>query len=153
MPSLTQHLLNLNPEAFKKATQTPFLAQAGKGTLSKEILQQWLSQDRLYAQAYVRFVSHIISSLRLPQSVSPQNINERLLDLFIDALTNVRRELKFFEDTAKRYGLDIDAISESEGVKGYESLFQETSSKGNILQSMVLLWGTEKVSSIPILLP
>ena len=80
-PSITQHLLNLNPAEFQKATQNPFLSAAGSGTLSKEILQQWLSQDRLYAQAYVRFASHLISTISLPTSPRPEDINERYFPL------------------------------------------------------------------------
>jgi thiaminase len=153
MTSLTQHLLNLNPDAFKRATQTKFLEHAGNGTLSKELLQQWLAQDRLYAQAYVRFAGRVISELQLPQTADPEHINERLLGLFLDALVNVRRELKFFEDTAARYGLDIDARVEGEGVRGYKVLFEGTAEKGDMLRNMILLWGTEKVFPLPLPFP
>ncbi|KAF8867328.1 heme oxygenase-like protein [Acephala macrosclerotiorum] len=98
--SLTQHLLSLSPSSFKLATQTPFLIQAGCGTLSKEILEKWVFQDRLYAQAYVRFGGRLLAGLagKLPSRVDSGDVNERLLDLVLDAVNNVRRELKFFED-------------------------------------------------------
>lgn len=75
----------------------------------------------------------------------------RLADLIVDSLANVRRELKFFEDVAGRYGLDIDARGGvSEGVKRYRDLFFSTGEgieEGKLLlvDGLVLLWGTEKV--------
>jgi hypothetical protein len=161
--SLTKDLLTLSPSAFKNATQNPFLEAAGRGTLSKEVLSQWLSQDRLYAQSYVRFASKVISQITLPTSVNPEDLNERysfflsadatilrmdrIVDLLLDALTNVRRELKFFEEVASRYDLNISATEESEGVQGYKRLFEQTSQKSlHLLEALVLLWGTEKVS-------
>lgn len=85
-------------------------------------------------------------------------MSNRLTDLIIDSISNVRRELKFFEDVAARYGLDISAADEqgkeenvSEGVKGYRELFNGIgekieAGKLDIQAGLVLLWGTEKVS-------
>jgi hypothetical protein len=85
-------------------------------------------------------------------------VSNRLTDLIIDSISNVRRELKFFEDVAARYGLDISAADEkgkeenvSEGVKGYRELFNGIgekieAGKLDIQAGLVLLWGTEKVS-------
>lgn len=70
------------------------------------------------------------------------------MDLFLDALVNVRRELKFFEDVSQRYELDLSAKKESVGVKRYKELFVECSrvvGRTMMLEAMVLLWGTEKV--------
>jgi hypothetical protein len=74
---LTDYLMARDPEGFKKATQAPFLERAGKGTLDKRVLQQWLSQDRLYAQAYVRFASLLLANVRLPAAVNPEDVNEK----------------------------------------------------------------------------
>jgi thiaminase len=74
---LTQHLLNSNKDAFQIATQCKFLEQAGKGTLKKEILQKWLGQDRLYAQAYIRFASILLADILLPSVVNPGSVSER----------------------------------------------------------------------------
>lgn len=140
-----------DPEGFKKATQTPFLERAGKGTLDKRVLQQWLSQDRLYAQAYVRFASLLLANIRLPAAVDPEDVNEKLADLIVDSLTNIRLELRFFEHVAKKYGLDINAREgeASEAVKGYRELFFSTgegieAAKLPLLDGLVLLWATEK---------
>jgi thiaminase len=147
--SLVDHLVTLYPEAYKVATQTSFLEKAGKGTLSKEALQEWLAQDRLYAQAYLRFASLLLANIPLPSTVSPNHINERLIDLILESVNNIRQELKFFEDVARRYGLGLEASVVSPGVKSYHTLFSdmgegiEKDSHG-ILEGLVLLWGTEK---------
>ncbi|KAG4436450.1 hypothetical protein IFR05_008064 [Cadophora sp. M221] len=147
---VTDHLLTLSPQSFTSATQTPFLAHAGAGTLRKDVLQTWLGQDRLYAQAYIRFAALLLANVKLSGKVDGESFEERLLDLILSSITNVRRELKFFEDVAQRYDLDISSTEEnvSEGVKLYRSLFFETGEAveaGNmgLLEGMVLLWGTE----------
>jgi thiaminase len=147
--SLANHLLTLNPEAFKAATQTPFLEKAGKGALSKEILQEWLAQDRLYAQAYLRFATLLLANIPPPTAVSPNHINERLIDLILDAINNIRRELKFFEDVAHRYGLNLEASVVSVGVQKYRSLFSDIGDgiekdTHSVLDGVLFLWGTER---------
>ncbi|KAN0117664.1 heme oxygenase-like protein [Hyaloscypha variabilis] len=148
---LTDHLMNLDPKSFQLATQVSFLEKAGHGTLSKEILQTWLSQDRLYAQAYMRFASLLLANIRLPLKIASEDINEKLADLLVEALVNIRRELKFFESVAGRWGLDIDigVGVESEGVKRYREVFNEVGEgieRGvvGLLEGLVVLWGTEK---------
>jgi hypothetical protein len=79
--SLTSHLLSLSPSAFKSAAQSPFLERAGKGTLKKEVLQKWLSQDRLYAQAYIRFASLLLANMPLPEKVESGHVNEQYIPL------------------------------------------------------------------------
>lgn len=74
---LTDYLMGIDGEGFKNATQAKFLEKAGGGTLAKSALQQWLSQDRLYAQAYVRFASLLLANIPLPSSVSPEDTNEQ----------------------------------------------------------------------------
>jgi hypothetical protein len=72
--------------------------------------------------------------------------------LLVDALVNIRRELKFFEDVAGRYGLDINIPVDdvSEGVRAYRALFAEMGEgvearTFDFVEALVLLWGTEKV--------
>jgi hypothetical protein len=125
--SLTTHLLSLDSHAFTLATQSPFLHHAGRGTLPKSTLQTWLAQDRLYAQAYIQFFSHLLSNIRLPAAVEKESRDERLVDILIESLVNVRRELKFFEDVAGRYGLELEVGEEGvgKGVLGYRALFED----------------------------
>ncbi|KAG0159419.1 hypothetical protein PDIDSM_6941 [Penicillium digitatum] len=118
---LTAYLLASTPNALKRATTHPFLASAGRGTLPKSQLSQWLSQDRLYAQSYIRFIGLLLSKIRLPTQ-NPTSPGPHLptpehnaITVLIDALVNIRRELEFFERTANDYGLDLTAISAEEG--------------------------------------
>lgn len=76
----------------------------------------------------------------------------RLADMLVDSLVNIRRELKFFEDVAARYGMDINVTEEhvSDGVRLYRELFSAVgealeSGKVSMLEALVVLWGTEKV--------
>lgn len=50
---LTSYLIDLaanrDSHAFARATQHPFLKSAGLLSLEKERLEQWLTQDRIYA--------------------------------------------------------------------------------------------------------
>src|SRR6266536_1294513 len=82
---LTKHLLELDVSGFEKATRSRFLEKAGKGILSKEVLQQWLSQDRLYAQAYIRFASLLLANIPLPVFIKPNHINERYVHVFFSS--------------------------------------------------------------------
>lgn len=148
--TLTAHLLAHAPSAFKAATQSPFLTQAGNGTLAKTVVEEWLGQDRLYAQAYIRFASLLLANIPLPMRVEAGHVNERLVDALIDAITNVRRELKFFEDVARRYGLKLEVATVQRGVQMYRALFGKVGEEiergeRGVLDGLVLLWGTEKV--------
>lgn len=116
---LTSWLLSATPESLKKATKHPFLASAGKGTLPKHILSQWLSQDRLYAQSYIRFIGLLLTKIRQPPTRERGSSSEQAAtDILIDALVNIRHELRFFEATAQEYGLDLTAIAAEEGGAG-----------------------------------
>ncbi|KAJ6004955.1 Transcription regulator [Penicillium herquei] len=118
---LTAWLLQSTPQSLKRATTHPFLAAAGQGTLPKSILSQWLSQDRLYAQSYIRFIGQLLAKIRLdsraanPQTHLAFSPEHQAVDVLIDALVNIRTELRFFESTAAEYDLDLAAISADEG--------------------------------------
>ncbi|KAJ5293826.1 hypothetical protein PENANT_c002G09148 [Penicillium antarcticum] len=118
---LTTYLLGSTPNGLARATNHPFLAAAGRGTLPKSTLSQWLSQDRLYAQSYIRFIGLLLAKIRLPSQApsSPTPLHsspeQKAITVLIDALVNIRTELAFFEKTANDYGLDLTAISPEEG--------------------------------------
>lgn len=116
---LTAYLLASTPNALTRATTHPFLAAAGRGTLPKPLLSQWLSQDRLYAQSYIRFIGLLLSKIRLPAqntaTTTPPSSEQNATNVLIDALVNIRTELAFFEQTAADFGLDLTAISAEEG--------------------------------------
>ncbi|KAL6233697.1 hypothetical protein BDW75DRAFT_214372 [Aspergillus navahoensis] len=160
---LTTHLSSTTPIALHRATTHPFLRHAGSGTLPKRTLAAWLSQDRLYAQTYVRFIGLLLSKVHLPSTPSSPNdpvITEKILGILIDALNNIHRELRFFEDGARRYGLDLNTITPPEELdsevevrgkfaptpitQAYIDMFMSAASSGNsLLEGLVVLWATE----------
>ncbi|KAF1972271.1 putative transcription regulator PAB1642 [Bimuria novae-zelandiae CBS 107.79] len=165
MSSLTSHLLSLNKDQFTRATQSPFLARAASGTLSKSLISHWLANDRLYMQGYISLTGELLRTLKLPTRPTPSKsagtISLRLLDWLVGALANIRREERFFMDVAERYGLDVD-LTESdgesikaerkiEGLRKFEKLFGSLTTgapKETILpwlEGAVLFWATEKV--------
>lgn len=150
---LTHHLLALSQPSFVAATQHPFLHAAGNGTLSKHALSAWLSQDRLYAQSYIRFIGLLLSKTRLPSSKTIRSsLQWRITDMLIEALTNIRREIQLFERTAAHYDLDLQTPWEGQEsfeintvTRGYVDLFMSAAGPGtSLLEGLVVLWATEK---------
>lgn len=119
---LTSYLTNSCPHPLTRATSHPFLAHAGRGAVPKRILSQWLSQDRLYAHNYVRFIGLLLSKIRIPSHnpdaarSTAHTVYHRATDILIDALVNIRRELQFFEDVAREFGLDLTTVSPEDGI-------------------------------------
>ncbi|KAI1637327.1 hypothetical protein F4809DRAFT_322950 [Biscogniauxia mediterranea] len=124
-PSMSEYLLS-SPETadlYQRATKSRFLELAGQGRLPRALLSQWLSQDRLYAQAYVRFIGGLISRVHLPIEVeegggsssssssgeNPHHLPGRILALLQACLSGITQELQLFESAAKAYGLDLAA--------------------------------------------
>jgi thiaminase len=171
--SLTSSLLSSNEEGFQKATRSPFLKLAAQGRLSKETLGEWLANDRLYIHGYIRATGHLLSSLELPQTVASDpsdryiDAPSKLLSWTIDALVNIRREEKFFVDTATRYGINVNLSADTngrvpaeaklDGLRRFEELFDslvhlsavdvDASSAPRVLpwlEAAVVFYGTEK---------
>src|SRR5271154_6821256 len=107
----TAHLLATDPypSAFRLATQPAFLRAAGQGRISTLILSQYLSQDRLYQHAYVRFVGQLLSKLPFETTTGP--LARRIMDTLIDALIGIQKELRFFEAVAARYGFGLEVAT------------------------------------------
>ncbi|KAK8138721.1 hypothetical protein PG984_002101 [Apiospora sp. TS-2023a] len=160
--SITAHLLQHpdTAEMYQKATQCRFLELAGQGRLPKESLSQWLSQDRLYAQAYCRFIGGLISRVQLPVSSATEASRTtpfRILLMLQTAMIGVTTELQFFEKTAGEYQLDLAAMEwggqefeANEVTKACIDLFDSfTTAKAgkgrSLLQGLVMLWALEKV--------
>ncbi|GAD96684.1 transcription regulator PAB1642, putative [Paecilomyces variotii No. 5] len=164
---LSSYLRAHFPSSFHRATTPPFLIAAASGTLSKKTLSQWLAQDRLYAQSYIRFIGLLLSKVnpppRNPDPSKPRvpSTEARIFHVLTDALVNIRRELGFFEDTAVAYGLDLTAVPDQEEgeeggkegwkifgpgfiTKAYIDLFMAAGSSGtSLLEGLTVLWATE----------
>lgn len=164
MSSFTQSLVASDPAGFQRATQSPFLRRAAEGTLSKDVLGEWLANDRLYIHGYIRAAGRLLSFLPLPETV-PASAAERhadpasqLLGWTIAALVNIQREERFFVETATRYGINVNlpaaaggtvpASAKLDGLRRFEALFDSlrAADDGPLpwLESAVVFYGTEK---------
>ncbi|KAI6897003.1 hypothetical protein D0869_05256 [Hortaea werneckii] len=148
MPSLTAHLIHLEPLELNAATQHPFLAAAATSSLPLSELKRWLGQDRLYALAYVNFIGSLLSKAAI--SSSPDRVATpewRAADLLIDCLTNIRTELKMFEETAETEGWleEICNVQPSIQTRAYQTLFAGAAAPSQpLLVGLTVLWATEE---------
>ncbi|KEF51373.1 uncharacterized protein A1O9_12522 [Exophiala aquamarina CBS 119918] len=158
LPSLTSILLNNSPGQFQAATQHPFLRLAGLGQLPKHVLSRWLSQDRLYAQAYIGFIGSLLSRVDLPYvfiADKPSSLRWRIVNMLTNCLNNIHREIDFFTTTAQKYGLDLQSparpgdsqFTADTATKQYIDLFRAflTDPSMSLLEGLVVLWATETV--------
>ncbi|KAJ4011507.1 hypothetical protein NW752_008510 [Fusarium irregulare] len=158
--SLTQQLLASDEQAYKKATQSEFLRLAGNGKASKDILGRWLANDRLYIHSYCRGLGRLLSFLQYPDTVQQNakpDSETQLLDWIVAALVNIRREEKFFINTAFEYGMNINletkdgkvqSSAKLEGLRRWEALYASVAPNEKEvlpwLEAAVIYWGTEK---------
>ena len=148
MPSLTHHLINLDSKALKDATNHPFLEAAATSQLPPEKLKSWLAQDRLYQLSYINFIGRMIATIPVPASPDRDSSLEwRAVDLLIDSLTNIRQEIKLFEDTAQAEGwMDEICVAEpSVQTRAYQDLFAGATAQGRpLVVALTVLWATEE---------
>jgi len=144
---LTDHLLAQNPDGFKSATNHPWLRLAGTSKLPTSALLAWLTQDRLYIFSYIPFMGNMLSKASIPSTSSREKSLEwRVADCFINALTNVRRELGMFEDILREH-FDWKEGGEqaTKETRAYQDMFAGAGAPNqSILIGMTALWATEK---------
>lgn len=152
---LTDILLEHQPYLLELATRAPFLVAAGGGNLSKALLSKWLSQRRLYAQALIGFVGALISRVDLPYAHvedKKSSIRWRVVLMLSSSLENIHKDLKSFEEVAKRYNLDLDfpprpgvQFTADTIIKHYIDLFRAfwTDPTMTLLEGLIILWATE----------
>ncbi|KAI0918822.1 hypothetical protein AcW1_009466 [Taiwanofungus camphoratus] len=148
---LTTHLLSLStPRPYSAATEHPFLAAAGRGTLPPALLALYLSQDRIYAaHAYPAFIGRLLaavpfSSLDDPNSPE-ERLNQRIVQALSGALENVVREVAFFGETAERWGLQLKGWKERKATRDYTAEMARIGAEGRIEDGLVFLWAMEQV--------
>jgi len=149
---LTEELIQIDVQGFKKATEAPFILAARNGTVPTATLSQWLSQDKLYAEAYIGFIGSLLTQVTFPSQSSPIGTTKwRVLESLIAMLQGIKQELTFFHSVAERYGLDLttpwERASDYEPnpvTKAYTDLFASASLPScSLLEGMTLLWATE----------
>jgi len=159
--ALTTHLLSLSIPQFKRTTTAPFLERAASGTLPKQVIAEWLANDRLYIQGYITLAEsliHIIeatstATLATAASEDSTSIETRLLRWLDAALKNIQREAAWFDEMTKAYGLTAPpptSDQKSLGVQRFEALFSSLSTHPPNpflpwLEGAVCLFSTEKV--------
>ena len=145
--SLTWHLINLAPRPLKEATTHPFLAAAAHATLPLPHLQAWLAQDRLYQISYVPFIGSTLARLPIPAAADREHsLHWRAVSLLVDCLTNIRDEMRLFEQTAAAEGwlAAICDVAPSVQTRAYQDLFAGATAQGRpALVALVVLWATE----------
>ncbi|GIZ43066.1 hypothetical protein CKM354_000630800 [Cercospora kikuchii] len=156
---LTTHLLSLTPSALTQATTHPFLSLAATASLPTQKLQTWLAQDRLYALSYINFIGSLLSSIRIPAHAKrEESLEWRIADVLIDALENIRREVRLFEDVAEGEGWKMEVLCGKDGegneevevecqraTRCYKDLFAGCVSGGKpVIVGLVVLWATEE---------
>ncbi|KAK5111664.1 hypothetical protein LTR62_004769 [Meristemomyces frigidus] len=148
MPSLTSHLLHLDPLTLKLATQHPFLESAATKSLSLDNLKSWLAQDRLYALSYTNFIGSLIAKTPVPTTTDRDTTLEwRTVDLLIDCLTNIRTEIKMFEETSQAEGWleDICDVHPNLHTRAYQDLFAGAAAPQKpLIVGLTVLWATEE---------
>lgn len=149
MPSLTAHLLSLDPSSLKATTEHPFLLAAANNTLPLPLLQSWLAQDRLYQTSYITFIGAMLSKIPVPCVQDRKATLEwKTVDLLIDALANIREEMELFERTAREEGW-LDGISDvktQRETRAYMDLFAGATARGRpLVVGLVVLWATEEI--------
>lgn len=168
--SLIARLRTAQSSELSVAIEHPFLTAAGKHELGKDKLSEWLTQDRIYALCgYPKFIAQLILALPL-SSTRAQRSSQSLLGLFSFALSNIDREVGFFDSLGPRYGLDLEfspppplsstnsiSLGKLQGrlvkptTKAYVDLLIATGAEagrnGDLAEALVLLWGMEKVTS------
>ncbi|GAA6034019.1 hypothetical protein JCM8097_000652 [Rhodosporidiobolus ruineniae] len=160
--SFIETMLSRYAAELRVAAEAPFLAAAGKHELSREVLSEWLTQDRAYAlHGYPKFIAGLISALPL-SSPSHQTASQSLLGLFSYSIANIAREVGFFDSLDPKYGLDL-SFQPPEGKEGklqgkrvkpltkaYVDLLLATGAEAGrtgegVEEGLVLLWAMERI--------
>ena len=152
---LTETLLEYQPYLLELATRAPFLVAAGTGNLPRALLSRWLSQERLYAQAYIGFIGALISRVDLPYAHvgdKRSSLRWRIIQMLTTSLSNIQRQLEIFEEVAKRYSLNLELSTKPDihftaeiATKQYIDLFRAfwTDPTMTLLEGLVIHWATE----------
>lgn len=155
---LTERLLELEPELLERATKHPFLRDAGMRRLSQTELEAWLTQDRLYITCgYVPLIGALLQKIpeteQEPSHPSSTGFSDKL-HILTGALTNIERELNFFEETAAENGLSL-GVAPSSSEASSDSLLHHATRQyiwhiNEVMKSVVsfkdaiiLLWAME----------
>lgn len=153
---LTDHLLSLEKESFKKATHHDFLSQVGSLQIKPEHLKSWLIQDRFYTGGYIKMMGIMISKLPLYQDqreigdYNPTYSSEKaqnIIKVLTFALSNVHREGLFFTDILNRqpYEECEQSLSQKPWTSRYVDFVKKVANESayDSGEALVVLWAME----------
>ena len=147
MPSLTGHLLQLDPRALEDASQHPFLRAAATNQLRREDLMAWFAQDRHYQRSYINFIAGMLFRISLSGDADRlETLEGRTVVLLIGCLTNIVEEVKLFDKTGEAEGWvdDIGGVEPSVQTRSYQDLFAGAIVPSRpFLVGIAVLWATE----------
>ncbi|KAI9567577.1 heme oxygenase-like protein [Boletus coccyginus] len=148
MNKLTDHLRSLaTPTPYTAAIDHQFLAAAASLALPTHRLALFLSQDRIYAaQAYPRFIAQLITKIPLDDTIRAP-LATRTLTLLVGCLTNIVREVAFFDTTARTYNLPLGHgyWPERKATRDYTAEMARIGALASLEDGLVFLWAMEKV--------
>jgi thiaminase len=155
---LSDHLLSLDQESFKKATQHKFLHEVGTLQVEPKHLKSWLIQDRYYTGGYFKMMGLMIARLPLYEEQRELGDNNtsysegkahRVVKLLSFALSNVYRENQFFTDILSRKPYEEERQSTAQKLwtsKYIDYVRKVTQESGYDLgEAIVVLWAMEIV--------
>jgi thiaminase len=151
--TLTTHLLSVSHDQLLRITHHQFLARAANGTLPKQLVERWLSNDLQYIQIYKGLGKHTIGILRRAKATREFEVVENRMTAWLEAaILNGEREERLFADVAGRYAMDITLTesTKNEGLRLYENLYCAVTTSKNPeflpwLEPAIILWAMEKV--------
>ncbi|KAI9752188.1 MAG: hypothetical protein M1835_001115 [Candelina submexicana] len=160
MRSLTTHLLSLPPAGPAPTIKTlsyphSLSRHVSRSLLSLGTLQNCLTQDRIFAYAYIRFIGALLSTVTPDAEAGGERkaVLGEVVAILIDALVNMKHELKGIESVWQTYQIafEQEETGKEQGpntvTKGYEELFERVAGElrggeGSTgwLKALVLLW-------------
>ncbi|KAG6377578.1 hypothetical protein JVT61DRAFT_15396 [Boletus reticuloceps] len=148
MNTLTDHLNALvTPTPYAAAVAHPFLTSAASLSLPTNRLALYLFQDRIYAaQAYPRFIAQLITKIPLDDTTHAP-FATRTLTILVGCLTNIVREVTFFDTTARTYNLPLDHgyWRERKATRDYTAEMARIGALASLEDGLVFLWAMEKI--------
>merc|ERR1711963_527931 len=120
--AVTTHLLAINHQRLLRVTRHPFLERAAKGTLPKPLIAQWLANDRQYIQGYLSTIKNTLNLVRSTHTSTTApgaepDIETRLISWLESGIKNGEREVRFFEEVAEIYNIELHPSPLQDNIK------------------------------------
>ncbi|PMD12798.1 hypothetical protein NA56DRAFT_454036 [Hyaloscypha hepaticicola] len=167
--SLTDHLVSrASPIKLYNATHSTFLRCCSDGRINVPTLSRYLTQERIFLQAYIRYLALLLANVSVPSRPKPlsspsqsstqgdRRINARLTPHLIARLSHAQTQLSLFSDLAVNIpDLNLESWGEetedgmTDATRMLIRLFEVIGSaiergEKSVLVGMVVMWVREK---------